>query len=219
LALLPTNEASMKPDVTNEFNTALSPRLYEAFSYAAHLHRNQKRKGTTIPYVAHLMSVAALVLEEGGDEDEAIAGLLHDAVEDQGGRPTLEAIRDRFGERVASIVESCSDAETIPKPPWQERKDQYLAHLRTADDSVVRVSLADKLHNARAILVDYHIHGEELWSRFNATRDQTLWYYRALLEVFRERSTSWAVDELSRAVDDLERAVSDRRIVTPGGSQ
>jgi (p)ppGpp synthase/HD superfamily hydrolase len=136
-----------------------------ALVYAAELHDRQMRKGTRIPYVAHLMSVASLVLEDGGDEDEVIAGLLHDAVEDQGGRLTLDVIRSRFGRRLANIVEECSDAETIPKPPWRERKERYIEHLKVADRGVLRVALADKLHNARAVLADYRTFGEGLWSR------------------------------------------------------
>jgi GTP pyrophosphokinase len=144
----------------------LGPRFSGALVFAAELHQDRVRKGTDVPYVAHLLSVAALVIEDGGDEDEAIAALLHDAVEDRGGRPTLEAIRSGFGERVATIVEACSDAEVTPKPPWRERKERYVQHLECAGASVLRVSVADKVHNARAILQDYRAVGEELWSRF-----------------------------------------------------
>jgi (p)ppGpp synthase/HD superfamily hydrolase len=179
-----------------------------ALVYAAELHERQMRKGTRIPYVAHLMSVASLVLEDGGDEDEAIAGLLHDAVEDQGGRSTLDVIRSRFGRRVAHIVEECSDAETLPKPPWRERKERYLEHLKVADRGVLRVALADKLHNARAVLADYRTLGEGLWSRFNAGRDETLWYYSRVLKVCRKRVASPLVDELDRTILELERLIA-----------
>jgi (p)ppGpp synthase/HD superfamily hydrolase len=189
-------------------STRLGPRFEEALPYAARLHVSQVRKSTTIPYVAHLLSVAALVIEDGGDEDEAIAGLLHDAMEDQGGRPTLEIIRARFGERVANIVEACSDAETVPKPPWRERKERYIEHLRGADEAVLRVSLADKLHNARAVLLDYRTLGEALWSRFNATRDDTLWYYRAVHDVLRGRLDSPLVGELARTIAELEELIA-----------
>ena len=138
----------------------LSRRYAEAFAYASALHARQVRKGTNVPYLSHLMSVSALVLEDGGDEDEAIAGLLHDAVEDQGGRPTLEEIERRFGEKVARIVLACSDSETEPKPPWRERKERYVAHIRHAEADVRRVSSADKLHNARSILADYRVIGD-----------------------------------------------------------
>ena len=199
-------------------SSVLGPRFREALGYAAELHATQVRKGTHIPYVAHLLSVAALVLEDGGDEDEAIAGLLHDAVEDQGGQPTLERIRSRFGQRVADIVEACSDTDTWPKPPWRERKERYIDHLRCADASVLRVSLADKLHNARAIVLDYRALGERLWSRFNAPREDILWYYQALVGVFRERSASPLIDELERTLGQLDEliAIDTRRGIQPG---
>jgi (p)ppGpp synthase/HD superfamily hydrolase len=194
-----SNESKLRP---------LTPRFEEAFSYAHHLHASQKRKGTEIPYIAHLMSVSAMVIEDGGDEDQAIAGLLHDAVEDQGGQATLEEIRRRFGERVATIVESCTDADVIPKPPWRQRKEAYIAHVRTAPPEVRRVSSADKLHNARAILADFRREGDRLWERFNGGRDGTLWYYRALVQAFREAGPSQIVEELDRVVSELERLVS-----------
>lgn len=155
--------------------TPLTGRLDDAVAYARQLHAAQLRKGTTIPYLAHLLSVAALVLEHGGDEDQAIAGLLHDAVEDQGGRPILEEIRRRFGPRVAGIVAACSDTD-VEEPshkPWRERKERYLEHLRQAPAEVCLVSAADKLHNARAILTDYRAIGDLLWKRFNADKAET----------------------------------------------
>ena len=176
---------------------------------ASRLHATQKRKGTEIPYIAHLMSVAALVIEDGGDEDEAIAGLLHDAVEDQGGRETLEEICRRFGERVAGIVYGCTDAETLPKPPWLERKKRYVDHIRIAPPEVRRVSSADKLHNARAILADFRHEGNRLWERFDGGRDGTLWYYRALVQAFQAAGASPIVEELDRVVTELERLVSE----------
>jgi GTP pyrophosphokinase len=181
----------------------LGDRFDRALALASKLHRNQPRKGTTIPYVAHLVGVAALVLEDGGNEDEAIAALLHDAVEDQGGRATLELIRRDFGDDVARIVESCSDTDVVPKPPWRTRKEQYLAHLRTAPSSIVRVSLADKLHNARALTTDLRSHGEELWRRFNSESDQ-LWYYRSLARTFRELDAGPMAAQLEREVLELE---------------
>ncbi|HST09472.1 MAG TPA: HD domain-containing protein [Terriglobales bacterium] len=182
----------------------LGPRFNEAFLFAAEKHGLQTRKKTGIPYISHLMSVAALVLETGGGEEEAIAALLHDVVEDCGGHPVLEEIRQRFGERVAKIVEGCTDAYTVPKPPWKARKLDYLNHLRRATDDVRLVSAADKLHNARTILADYRKDGDSVWERFNGGRDGTLWYYRAVLDVLREGRTNRLVDELNRVVTELE---------------
>jgi GTP pyrophosphokinase len=196
----------------------LGQRFVSALVFASQLHQNQKRKGGDIPYVSHLMSVSALVLEDDGDEDEAIAGLLHDAVEDQGGKPTLELIRSLFGDRVAHIVDECSDTDTFPKPPWRWRKEQYIEHLRHADRSVLRVALADKLHNARAILRDYRALGEGLWDRFNAERDDELWYYRSILKVCRKRVASPLLDDLERTVSELEDLIAadtgSRSVVT-----
>ena len=186
----------------------LTRRFEEALIFAHHLHATQKRKGTAIPYMAHLLSVAALVLEDGGDEDEAIAALLHDAVEDQGGAATREEIRRRFGDRVTRIVDGCTDADTIPKPPWRERKERYIAHLRHAPADVRRVSIADKLHNAGAILADFRRQGDALWDRFNGGKDGTLWYYRALVQTFRQGGPSFMVEELDRVVSELERVAA-----------
>jgi GTP pyrophosphokinase len=191
--------------------TQAGPRLGErfdrAFLFASRLHARQVRKGTSIPYIAHLLAVASLVIEDGGDEDEAIAGLLHDAVEDQGGKPTLERIRQDYGEKVAAIVEGCTDADVTPKPPWYERKVAYIAHLRVAGPSIRRVSVADKVHNARAILADYRQIGGALWERFNGGRDGTLWYYRALADVFLATNTGPLAAELDRVVREVERLV------------
>jgi len=195
-------------DRTGSSTPKLSPRFDEALQYAFSLHATQVRKGTGIPYMAHLMSVAALVLEDGGDEDEAIAALLHDAVEDQGGPPTLEAIRRRFGERVARIVDGCTDSDTVPKPPWRQRKEQYLAEIRHASPDVRRVSSADKLHNARAILADFRRVGDALWVRFNGDKEGTLWYYRSLVTAFRETGPGRIVEELDRIVTEIERLAS-----------
>jgi len=182
----------------------LGERFDEAMQYASRLHQRQRRKGTAVPYLAHLMSVAALVLEHGGDEDMAVAALLHDAVEDQGGKPVLGEIRRRFGERVAGIVAGCTDADTLPKPPWRQRKEEYIAHVRHAPADVSLVSAADKLHNARTVLADYRRHGEALWGRFQGGREGTLWYYRALVETFRQAGNNPLVEELERVVSELE---------------
>lgn len=197
-------------DETEQVAGPLTTRFEEAFSFARRLHATQKRKGTEIPYIAHLLSVAAIVIEDGGDEDQAIAGLLHDAVEDQGGRKTLEEIQRRFGERVAGIVDGCSDAETLPKPPWLARKRRYVEHIRTAPPEIRRVSSADKLHNARAILADYRHEGERLWERFKGGRNGTLWYYRALVQAFQAAGSSRIVEELDRVVTELEQLASER---------
>jgi (p)ppGpp synthase/HD superfamily hydrolase len=184
----------------------LSGRFEEALVWAAQLHRDQWRKGTPVPYVAHLLGVSSIALQYGADEDEAIAALLHDAVEDQGGEPTLLEIQRRFGDRVAAIVAGCTDAMIQPKPPWRQRKETYLAHLPQASPSVRLVSAADKLHNARAIASDYRLLGETLWSRFTGGRAGTLWYYRALVEAFRTTDgTTSLVEELDRVVSDFER--------------
>jgi GTP pyrophosphokinase len=200
-------------------SVTLTDRFTEAFAFAASLHRTQLRKGTYIPYLSHLMAVSALVLEHGGDEDEAIAALLHDAVEDQahcypGGAPGLRrAIDERFGRAVVAIVESCTDTDLHPKPPWRARKEAYIAHLAGAPRAVLRVSAADKLHNARCILGDYRLLGEGLWDRFNAGRNQLLWYYRALVETYRNLDTpSSLVTELDRTVTELERLARDKEV-------
>jgi len=186
--------------------TPLSDRYAEAFAYALELHRNQPRKKTEIPYVAHLMAVSALVLEHGGTETEAIAALLHDAVEDQGGPPTLAEIERRFGEAVAVIVAGCTGSDTTEEPSWRKRKEDYIAHMRRAPASVRLVSAADKLHNARCILADYRMHDEALWSRFNGGKDGTLWYYRALTEVYLLANVEAAHERLAA---DLDRVVSE----------
>jgi (p)ppGpp synthase/HD superfamily hydrolase len=194
----------------------LSRRFDAALVFANHLHATQVRKGGRIPYVAHLLAVASLALEHGADEDVAIAALLHDAVEDQGGRPTLARIRRRFGARVAAIVEGCSDSDTIPKPAWRSRKECYLRRLATAPPDVRLVSACDKLHNARAILADYRVHGEALWKRFRGGRDGTLWYYRALVQAFRRHGVTPLVAELTRVVAELDELVAAHGAEGPG---
>ena len=149
------------------------------------------------------------LISQGKSEDEAIAALLHDAVEDQGGAATREEIRRRFGDSVAQIVDGCTDADVIPKPPWRERKEKYIAHIRASSPSVWLVSAADKLHNARAILADYGVMGEAVWDRFNGGKDGTLWYCRSLVDTFREISGSMPlIEELDRVVSELERLTS-----------
>ena len=188
---------------------ALTSRFEDALSFAARLHSGQLRKGTAIPYVSHLLAVASVALEHGADEDEAIAALLHDAIEDQGGAPTREEIRRRFGDRVTEIVDGCTDAETVPKPPWRERKERYIAHVAEASPSVRLVSASDKLHNARSILSDLRACGDEVWSRFKGGREGTLWYYRSLVEAFRAHGTTPLVEELARTVAEIERVAAN----------
>lgn len=190
----------------------LSDRFTEALQYATELHATQVRKGSGIPYIAHLLGVTSLALEYGATEAEAIAALLHDAVEDQGGAATREVIRQRFGDTVTAIVDGCTDAETIPKPPWRERKQQFLDSLPAASASVRLVAACDKLHNARAILQDYRRLGDSVWERFKGGKEGTLWYYRSLVRVFRQIESTPVlepvIDELARTVQELERLVA-----------
>ena len=185
----------------------LGPRFEDALVFATRKHSGQMRKSSDVPYVAHVLSVAALVLEGGGDEDQAIAALLHDVVEDCGGAPVLAEIRERFGDRVARIVDGCTDADEIPKPPWRERKERYLRHLQEGGEDVRLVSVADKLHNVRSIVSDYRRLGEQVWERFAGRREGTLWYYRALLDIYLQGRKSPQVEELERTVLELERLV------------
>lgn len=182
----------------------LTKRFQEALTYAVKLHGDQPRKGTSIPYVAHLLSVAGIVLEYGGTEHEAIAALLHDSVEDQGGTKTGKTIRRRFGNAVFDIVMGCTDAVVRLKPEWRERKEAYVVHIVHASGSVRLVSAADKLHNARSILMDYRTQGEALWSRFKGGKGGTLWYYRTLVSAFRSAGSTSLVDELDRVVTKVE---------------
>ncbi len=188
-------------------NPLLGDRFVDAVTMAIELHARQARKGPPpIPYLGHLLGVCGLVIDAGGSEDEAIAAILHDAVEDQGGAATLELIRARFGENVAAIVDGCSDTDEAEKPPWRERKEAYIEHLQTAQESVLLVSVADKLNNLRAIVRDYGEIGEALWARFNPDADQ-VWYYGALLRVYLERLPGPMTEELSHTYNALLEAV------------
>ena len=188
----------------------LTDKFDQALQFTHTLHRKQKRKGTDTPYISHLLGVCSLVLEHGGDEDQAIAALLHDAVEDQGdsydgGVDQLRKdIEGGFGATVLRIVNGCTDADTVPKPPWRERKEQYIAHIQNADSDIRFVSCCDKLHNARATLTDYLAVGDNLWDRFNADKEDILWYYRSLADSFQEGGRSSLTAELSRVVSELE---------------
>lgn len=165
----------------------LGPRFDQALVLASDLHRTQVRKESGVPYVAHLLAVTALAIEHGADEDQAIAAVLHDAVEDQGGLPTAERIRQQFGQRVHDLVMALTDATVVPKPPWRARKEAYLAHLRHAPADALLISCADKVHNARSIVDDYAVVGPAIWQRFSGGRDGTLWYYDQLAAIFRAR--------------------------------
>lgn len=162
----------------------LSDRFLRGLGLALSLHRLQARKGTTVPYMAHLMGVASLVLEGHGNEDEAIAGLLHDAKEDAGGASVVDHIRADFGDTVAEIVEGCSERYAEPKLPWLTRKLEYIARLSSESASVHLVSSADKLHNVRSLLADHQALGDEIWDRFTVSREGTIWYYRSLADAY-----------------------------------
>jgi GTP pyrophosphokinase len=183
----------------------LTRRFDEAFRYAHELHADQTRKGTAAPYLGHLMGVASIVLDDGGNEDEAIAALLHDAPEDHGGRPRLEEIRSRFGDAVARIVEDCTDSWETPKAPWVERKKAYIEHARHLPPASLRVSAADKVHNAYAILRDLRNMGEKVWDRFNAGPDDVMSYYESLVRAYRQSGGGKLVDELDRIVRGIQR--------------
>ena len=181
----------------------LGDRFTDAFAYAVHLHARQSRKSTTVSYLTHLMAVCSLVLEDDGDENQAIAALLHDGPEDQGGQPVLDQIRRRFGDEVAMIVDGLTDTLKAPKPKWLRRKRKYLERLTDEPVSVLRVSLADKLHNLRSVATDLAISGDAVWDRFNAGRDSQAWYYCALLGVFEKRLPD------SRNLPEFRRLVAE----------
>ena len=187
----------------------LTKRFDQACAFARKLHHYQRRKGTEIPYMAHLMATAAIVMEAGGDEDQAIAALLHDAVEDQGGRWTLNKIEKQFGSRVAEMVEGMSDSFGFRKPPWRERKEEFLARLRVGSDDLVLVALGDKLHNARSLIRDLETEGPSTWERFNGGQDGSLWYYGSLEEIFNQRCANSFSAEFSRIVQAL-RVLSEQ---------
>jgi (p)ppGpp synthase/HD superfamily hydrolase len=189
----------------------LSNRFSDALTFATQLHSQQVRKGSGVPYIAHLLAVTSIVLEQGGSEEEAIAALLHDAIEDQGGAATRAEIHRRYGETVTAIVEGCTDSYTTPKPPWLERKLAYIAHIPEASTSVRLVSSADKLHNARSILHDYRLAGDTVWQRFQGGKEGTLWYYRSLVKAFRATESTPIIDELEFTVKKLESLISNNQ--------
>jgi (p)ppGpp synthase/HD superfamily hydrolase len=181
-------------------------RFSIAMTYAYQVHHGQRRKGTGIPYIAHILGVTAIAMEYGADDDQSIAALLHDAAEDGGGEATLAEIRARFGDAVADIVLGCSDSlveDPEDKLPWQARKENYLAHLESASASVCLVSAADKLHNVRSIIRDYQEHGEAIWERFQGRREGTLWYYETVAHTLLRRHHSQLTRDLQAEVDTL----------------
>ena len=188
----------------------LTDRFGEALVFAEKAHREQVRKETDIPYVAHLLAVASIVLEHGGDEDQAIAALLHDAVEDQGGDAMGLEIRDRFGERVYSIVMACTDATMIPKPPWRERKEAYIAAVPGKPSDALLVAMADKLHNAHSILEDHRRIGDVIWDRFNGGHEGTVWYYKSLADAFASLAPGDLAERLMRAADEMAATLPAR---------
>jgi (p)ppGpp synthase/HD superfamily hydrolase len=183
---------------------AYGEKFENALIYATQLHRDQTRKGSEVPYITHLLIVAAIVGENDGTENEVVAALLHDAPEDRGGKDRLEDIRARYGDEVAEIVDGCTDTYEDPKPEWRPRKEAYVAHVAEAPPSVRLVSAADKLHNARSILADLRAVGNELWDRFTGGREGTLWYYRALVEAYAGVGSNPIVEELDRVVREIE---------------
>lgn len=193
----------------------LGRRFLSAFEFSAAQHADQTRKASTIPYIAHLIGVASLVLEAGGDEDLAIAALLHDVVEDCGGAPMLKEVRRRFGARVAKIVDGCTDAYSIPKPPWHDRKVSYINRLKKENAETRLVSAADKLNNVRSILSDYRAIGESVWSRFNGGREGTLWYYRTLRDEFLRSRPNRITRDFDLAVQELESLTRGKAHPTP----
>ncbi|MCY7408306.1 MAG: HD domain-containing protein [Alkalinema sp. CAN_BIN05] len=190
-------------------NEMVVPMLGDRFELALvmmyRLHLSQVRKGSPVPYVAHLLSVAALVLEDGGDEDEAIAALLHDAMEDQGLRRDVLCLR--FGDRVCEIVEGCTESVVVPRRPWRERKLLHLAMVEGATVSVRRVTMADKLHNVRSFLAEYERLGPGLWGRFGGGRDGTIWYYREMVSRLQVGERSGMMQSLLACVERLEQLV------------
>jgi (p)ppGpp synthase/HD superfamily hydrolase len=189
----------------------LSRQFEKALVYATRAHSDQTRKKTGIPYIAHILGVTAIAMEYGANEIEAIAALLHDAVEDCGGAKRLRDIERKFGKTVTKIVDGCTDTYETPKPPWRERKEAYLAHLKDSNSATRLVSASDKLHNTRAILAELRRHGLEVFGRFSGKKDGTLWYYRALVTAFREHGDHTdLVDELDRVVTQIEKLSAAR---------
>lgn len=184
-------------------------KYLEAYVYSYKLHKKQTRKGSNIPYFTHLSSVSNLIIENNGTTTQAIAGLLHDAVEDQGGAKTLAAIKRKFGPKVAKIVDQCSDTTIKPKPPWKTRKIKYIENIKNKTQDTLLVSLCDKYHNANCILSDYQKVGEEIWDRFTASKQETLWYYESLYKEFKKylKNHLELIKAYKNAVDEMKRII------------
>jgi GTP pyrophosphokinase len=192
----------------------LGPRFVDALGYALRLHAEQYRKGSGVPYYSHLMAVSSLVLEYGGSEEQAIAALLHDAIEDQalrmgGAELARETLASRYGDTVVAIVDACTDADSFPKPPWRARKERYIAHIAEMQAGAALVSCCDKIHNARSLVSDFREVGDALFGRFSVPREQTLWYYSELAGAFGRFHPGRAADELRRTVELLLRLVRE----------
>ncbi len=189
--------------MTKYYPTKITERFDQVLLLCASLHRHQIRKDGRTPYVAHLLAVAALVLEDGGSEDEAIAALLHDSVEDQGGLEILEKIKQDFGENVAKIVAGCTESETFPKPPWKERKSRYLQQIRAGSKAVQRVFLADKLHNSRCLLLQLQQEGKGVWQQFRGGKSGTFKFYQSLLSSYKIEGNM--KQEFKKVITQLEK--------------
>ncbi|MDB9314613.1 HD domain-containing protein [Spirulina sp. CS-785/01] len=182
---------------------SFTSQFEDALVFATRLHQNQTRKGNKTPYIGHLLSVAGLVIEDGGSEAETIAALLHDAIEDQGGEATRQEILHRFGEEVTRIVDYCTESTETPKPPWKERKLRYIEQIKQGDVAVCRVSLADKLHNARSLFQQYQQQGDTVWTFFRGGKADTLWFYHQLLPLYQQRLESPMCQDLADILDQL----------------
>lgn len=188
--------------------TEITDRFGEAVRWAAELHQGQVRKATGVPYLSHLLAVCSIVLDHGGSESEAIAAVLHDAIEDT--TATRADIEERFGPSVAAMVDACSDSESKPKPPWRERKQAHLDALRQmgADRSTLLVVAADKLHNARSVIDDHRHLGDAMWDRFNAGPDDQVWYYRSVSDIIAAQLGGTIAEDLSATIDQLDEIVN-----------
>ena len=184
-------------------------KYLEAYVYSFELHKKQTRKGSNIPYFTHLSSVSNLIIENNGTTTQAIAGLMHDAVEDQGGAKTLAVIKRKFGPKVAKIVDQCSDTTIKPKPPWKTRKIKYIKDIKNKTQDTLLVSLCDKYHNANCILSDYQKVGEEIWDRFTASKQETFWYYESLYKEFKKylKNHLELIKAFKDTVDEMKRII------------
>jgi (p)ppGpp synthase/HD superfamily hydrolase len=197
-------EAPATATTSGDRATELGDRFIDALGYATRVHDGQLRGSDEQPYIAHLLRVAGLVIQDRGSENEAIAALLHDAVEDQGGQERLADIRERYGDEVAGVVEECTDSS---KPSWRERKEDYIRSLDTASEGALLVSLADKLDNTRSMIRGYRIRGEEQWSRTGKSADDVRWYYGTLAERLCALHPGPLADDLVRTAAELRRLI------------